>query len=368
MHNRNSRNPGYVTGITKKTLRALAFAGALLAPALAGAADLVLVDGAATRTCDYTDISIDPDTGIATINVTNLDDPDCAGGTSGGNPPPAPSLSVSSSSITQGASLTVNWNSTNADTCTATGTFPGWPGTKPTSGTNFLSTDSSTPTGNLTVALSCSNAAGSSPVTTRTVSVSSSGGGGNPSCTGDRAPPPGMSRATQCDLFDTSTNCRSYAAVFGGIPGTTGIRQLAVNQNQYMALEFDPATVPAAARAELNLEALQGANSNITFGQPLWSFSTCPGDFSNASVNEMGDSDCLLGGFAAKFGFKWGGSNSVGISDRCGLQLAAGTTYYLNILWTNDPAGTANSNLTWECGTGDSRCGAQFQLTNLSGW
>lgn len=368
MHNRNSRNAGYVTGFTKKTLHALAFSCALLAPGLGGAADLVLVDGTATRTCNYTDISIDPDTGIATINVTNLDDPDCAGGSSGGNPPPAPSLSVSSSSITQGTSLTVNWNSTNADTCTATGTFPGWPGTKATSGTNFLPTDSSTPLGNLTLELSCSNTSGSSPVTTRTVAVSEDGGGPGPECTGTRAPPPGMSRAIQCDLFNTSVDCRSYAAVFGGIPGTTGIRQLAVNQNQYMAMQFDPATVPAAARGEFNLEALQGANSDITFGQPLWSFSTCPGDFSTASVNEMGDPDCLLGGFAAKFGFKFGGSNSVGIADRCGLQLEDGTVYYLNVLWTNDPPGTPNANLTWECGTGDNECGAQFQVGNFSGW
>lgn len=281
--------------------------------------------------------------------------------------PPLPTLTVSSSSINQGDNLTVTWSSTDAQECTASGTFPNWSGTKSTAGTEDLTTDTSTPTGDLDLELTCANSAGSSQTAVQTVTVSENGG--DP-CSGDRAPPPGMTRAVSCDLFDPSTDCTSYASVFGGIPGSTGIRQIAVGQNQYLAMRLDPAEVPAAASMDINLEALQ-AHAYIRFGQPLWSISTCPGDFNQAAiVNELGDDDCILDGINAKFGFKYGGSDAVSESNRCGLSLPPGTVYYLNLVWTNDPAGTPNADITWKCGVdpANDECGAQFQAGNISGW
>jgi hypothetical protein len=282
-----------------------------------------------------------------------------------GGVPPLPSLMVSASSITQGDPLTVTWTSTNAQACAASGTFPGWSGTKSPAGNETLPTTANSPTGELAVELTCSNAIGASQTAVQTVTVSENGG--DP-CSGDRAPPPGMTRAVSCDLFNPATDCTSYASVFNGIPGTTGIRQIAVAADQYLAMRLDPATIPAEASVDINLEGLQ-AHAHIKFGQPLWSISTCPGDFNQSAIAaELGDSDCILDGAAAKFGFKFGGSEAVSQFSRCGLSLPPGTVYYLNLVWTNDPAGTPNSDITWQCGIDGSECGAQFQAVNISGW
>jgi len=364
------QKPFHVTGITLKSSALIVAVAALLAAGVAWGVDLRVNGGIGNGgiTCTLTDLSVDPETGDVDVTVSDLDDADCAGGNSGGTVPPQPSLSVSATAITQGDTLTVNWNATDATSCTAGGTFPGWSGTKGTNGTEFLSTNTSTPTGDLTVELTCSNSAGSSPTAIRTVTVSTSGGGGT-ACTGTRAPPPGMTRAIQCNLFDSSVDCRSYADVFGGIPGTTGIRQLAVDENEYLAMRLDPASVPPDAQANISLEALQGTFDFITFGQPLWSISTCPGDFNeSAIVNELNDPDCVLDGFTAKFGFKYGGASAVNDSGRCALSLEPGTVYYLNLVWTSDPAGTPNDQITWRCGTGDDQCGAQFKPGSFSGW
>jgi hypothetical protein len=67
--------------------------------------------------------------------------------------PPTVSISASPSSITSGQSSTLNWSSTKATSCTASG---GWSGTKATSGLQSVS-----PTANTTYALSCTGDGGS---------------------------------------------------------------------------------------------------------------------------------------------------------------------------------------------------------------
>ena len=60
----------------------------------------------------------------------------CGGGGGGSSEPPVPaptvSISLSSSSIVLGESVTINWSSSNASSCTANGS---WSGSKATSGT-----------------------------------------------------------------------------------------------------------------------------------------------------------------------------------------------------------------------------------------
>jgi hypothetical protein len=88
--------------------------------------------------------------------------------------PAAPTLTLSSSSITVGASTTITWSSANTTGCTASGS---WSGSLASSGTQTL-----TPTaaGTDTYTLVCSNAAGSSASTsvTLTVAAAPSHGGG----------------------------------------------------------------------------------------------------------------------------------------------------------------------------------------------
>src|SRR5579863_1488198 len=94
--------------------------------------------------------------------------------------PAAPTLTLAASSITVGNSTTITWSSATATSCTASGS---WTGTLASSGTQTL-----TPTagGTDTYTLTCTNAGGTSPASTATLTVtgavstgvSSSHGGG----------------------------------------------------------------------------------------------------------------------------------------------------------------------------------------------
>jgi len=88
--------------------------------------------------------------------------------------PSTPTLTLASSSIQAGSSTTITWASTNASSCTASGS---WSGTLATSGTQTLTPSSA---GTDTYSLTCSNAVGASPAAsvTLTVTAASSGGGG----------------------------------------------------------------------------------------------------------------------------------------------------------------------------------------------
>jgi hypothetical protein len=95
--------------------------------------------------------------------------------------PPAPTLTLASTSIVVGSSTTLTWSSVNtSDGCTATGS---WTGALASNGTQTVSP---TAVGSDTYTLACANVAGSSPATSVTLSVNavatqpppSSGGGG----------------------------------------------------------------------------------------------------------------------------------------------------------------------------------------------
>ena len=83
----------------------------------------------------------------------------CGGGGGGSSEPPvaAPtvSISLSSSSIVLGESVTINWSSSNATGCTATGS---WSGSKATSGTETLTPSG---VGFFNYGISCSGSGGS---------------------------------------------------------------------------------------------------------------------------------------------------------------------------------------------------------------
>jgi hypothetical protein len=80
-------------------------------------------------------------------------------------PPAAPTLTLSATTITVGASTTITWSSVNSTSCTASGS---WSGTLAASGTQTL-----TPTaaGTDTYTLTCSNAAGASSASGVTLTV-----------------------------------------------------------------------------------------------------------------------------------------------------------------------------------------------------
>ncbi len=89
-------------------------------------------------------------------------------------PPAAPTLTLAAKSIVAGSSTTITWSSSNATSCTASGS---WSGTLATSGTQTVMP---TPAGTYTYSLTCANAGGNSKAATATLTVTaapSSGGG-----------------------------------------------------------------------------------------------------------------------------------------------------------------------------------------------
>jgi hypothetical protein len=89
--------------------------------------------------------------------------------------PPAPTLTLGSSSIVVGSSTTLTWSSANNQGCTASGS---WTGAMHSAGTQTVMP---TAVGTDTYTLLCTNSLGASPPTSVTLSVtaaSSSGGGG----------------------------------------------------------------------------------------------------------------------------------------------------------------------------------------------
>lgn len=109
---------------------------------------------------------------------------DSAGTTSSGSViltvepvPAAPKLTLGASSVAAGDSTTISWESSNATSCTASGS---WSGTLASSGSKTITASSSA--GTQTYSLACANAAGSSSASTASLAVTadppSTGGGG----------------------------------------------------------------------------------------------------------------------------------------------------------------------------------------------
>jgi hypothetical protein len=337
---------------------------------LGAATELTLIDNdGQTATCTYTDISIDPQDGSATVNVTDLENEACGGSTTA--TAPEPTITVAPFSVEQGDSVSITYSTDSAESCTPSGNFPPWNDTTLQLGTDIQAqfpTASVTPQ-SYTVQIDCSNAAGSNS-NSASFQVTDSGGGGT-TCAADRQPPAGMTRATSCLIFEPDVDCTSYSAVFGGVPGTTGIRQFSLSRNQYASMALSlPDGVPANAEVAINARELQGGNADIEAGNLIWSISTCPGDFNVDAISQELDSACVKTGFLAQNGFAFGGSAFADDSDICALPGEPGKVFYLNILYTlDDPNTTPSTQLEWSCGNTDDReCGHQLQVTNPLNW
>lgn len=103
---------------------------------------------------------------------------------------------------------------------------------------------------------------------------------------------------------------------------------------QYIALEIDSADLPADDQGLLDFNIPQA--HPLINRRKLVTFSTCPGDFNQEAIEaEMGPG-CYLASMVSNF--RWGGSDSIDDSNRCGLE--PHSTYYINIIHTNSEEGT----------------------------
>ncbi|MBB6087889.1 hypothetical protein [Wenzhouxiangella marina] len=280
------------------------------------------------------------------------------------DPPGTPSFTVNGSTtvitIQPGAALTLAWASTNASSCEASGTLPGWSGVKTPEGVESVTTSPSLPNGPYTVRLRCLNASGSSPLVARGVTVSDA----QPTACDGRAllgqgslsnwtrKTTGLNTCVWSSAFVfpsepiESANCRFFDTAWPQPwPAGGSAINLFVDGSgpQFIAMAFNSGNVPANVLGQLLVEppSFGGASA----GLKMWSISRCPGDFNQAEIEaEMGVGCIRRDSFSSAEPFQWGGAASIPTSDRCGLEPF--TDYYLNIIWTTDPAGTPPADLT----------------------
>ena len=240
--------------------------------------------------------------------------------------------------VTQGQSVSLNWNARGAWSCEGSGfASTPWNATdKLPSGSQLVST-SGVPLGTYDVALNCSNGPVSDQLI-RSVTVEEGSGGGGPAFCGPegRLPPPGLSpdRTAISNAFNETFPDPTFTweDVFRDpFPGG-GSEFWRTDRDQYISLEFTTSGVPTGTAGKLEFVNPQGASN---FGLSLVTFSQCPGDFTNQP-----DPDCkkLIGNSNIRY--------SVGTNPAFTCQLQPNTTYYLNVLHTRD----SSAPYEWECG------------------
>ncbi|MCH8478905.1 MAG: hypothetical protein LAT56_13315, partial [Wenzhouxiangella sp.] len=96
-------------------------------------------------------------------------------------------------------------------------------------------------------------------------------------------------------------------------------------------------------------------------GTKIFTISRCPGDFDRDKITqEMGSNRCYFRQFTAGGSFMFGGLNA-GPTHCKVVHPPNGEPLYLNIVYTDDPAGTNPTQLTWGCG-GDQQCAKRFNI------
>ena len=107
-------------------------------------------------------------------------------------------------------------------------------------------------------------------------------------------------------------------------------------------MQFNSGNIPSGQTGSVALEVPQFGEASAA--RKMWSISKCPGDFNKTLIDqEMGQGCIRRDSFTFLESFDWGGAGSISSSTRCGLQ--PNTDYYLNVIFTNDQAGTAPDDL-----------------------
>jgi hypothetical protein len=296
------------------------------------------------------------------------------------DPPPQPTLTVNgvstSTSVDQGDSVSIAWSSQNATSCTASGTFPGWSGTQALSGTQVFNDTSQVALGSYTISIRCSNSGGQSPLASVGVSVLDPDDPPPSECSTRpllgvgtlnnwvRKTTGGNSCKWEGFSLDTNADCRFFDQVWPSAwPSNSTRVDLLIDGNggrEFIALEFNSGNIPPSVEGSLQQEVPQfGGASSAT---KIWSISKCPGDFNKALVDaEMGPGCIREDQFGVTQSFEWGGANSETAADRCGLQ--PNTRYFLNIVFTQDDAGTPPDQIEPHFRCESDRCGVPITIS-----
>ncbi|MFA5683143.1 MAG: hypothetical protein WCZ65_08975 [Lysobacteraceae bacterium] len=223
-----------------------------------------------------------------------------SGGSCAASPPTGVMLSVTPTSITQGGAVTVNWSSSNAQSCFAVGPagVTGWTGSGlAPSGARAVTLSQA---GTYTFQMYCFNSAGvSNTVSSAAVTVSPSGGGDGYCAeyyNGSTRPVPTDVRFTAHGFTRVQA---SFETVWGGIPGTTsGINAnvpgnfLTPYTSRYLAI---PITLidEIGSGSQINFSWVETLGiGGIQTGPVVVTISPCAGDFRPPQV---GTTDPYLG-------------------------------------------------------------------------
>ncbi|MBL6751001.1 MAG: hypothetical protein ISP90_10790 [Nevskia sp.] len=178
-------------------------------------------------------------------------------------PPPAPTVTITANpaSITLGNSTALNWSTTNATACTASG---GWTGAEPTAGTANESPDRA---GTILYTLSCSGAGGSA-----SASASVSVAAAPPPTVSITANPAAITVGDSTTLSWTSTNATSCTASgsWSGAQATSGTQHeapaAAGTASYTLSCSGPGGTIAAAATVTVAAPRTSGGSSGDSGG------------------------------------------------------------------------------------------------------
>lgn len=253
-----------------------------------------------------------------------------------------------STSVPETGSVTFDWGARGAWECQGTG-LPGttWNGAGKLPFGPFTVSVSDLEPGAYDAGLTCSNGPGNTASATLVrVNVQESSIQIPAECEGRQpaqAVPAQICESNGVFGPNTTINCFFYASLFGdAFPGTGQAKDFFLERDQYVALEFDTTGLTQSNGGW----AVEGASIPPTSGgNRIMTISQCPGDFDQDAIeSEMGPG-CYVktGGFTPSVTWKRAGT----VGSQCELDLDR--TYYLNIIFTSDPAGTPPGTLDWSC-------------------
>ena len=291
---------------------------------------------------------------------------------------PDGSFTVSPSSVNQGGNVVFNWTSRGAWTCSGTG-LPGsswdsFTGGPPSGSSGAVSTTNvpARPDEPYVPSVTCCNGPN---CVSRTVQLTVRDPGQGIEGCEDRAPPSHLTRATQCWWPDGATqpgqvDCTSWTSFFGvPFPTGSGSREVFQRPGQYLALEFETGNYVGSRSGRLNTaEAQNGFPGTHQGGDLIWTISRCPGDFNQQAIQaDSGSSACYVKGQATARPL-WRSLDFSGPAPQVYCPLEPNTTYYLNLVFTDSPAGTAPDDLNWACTgvlpNGNPNCGRRLQVNS----
>jgi len=270
----------------------------------------IVIDNQEIPTADIDSITILPNSNVISIvtTVPYIVEPD--------EEPPPPdavaitSFTVSPTTILEGESTTVSWNTSNATSCTPSGGAPGWDTTNITldNGSTNITVAAA---GNYSFVLTCEGESG--PVDrSRTLFVNEPG------------------EPSDCDDPTLSGFTMDWADLWNyDFPGPGySIRNLDVGRTGYVALEFNTGNI-------VDNGILSSTGNTITSGTRLGAVSECPGDF------DVSDECSQIWGSGG--GITW---RTDGAGD---CQLEPNTTYYFNVTFTNGSSPTSSTCTSSQC-------------------